>query len=341
MEKLKYLKKILIFILFLLYAASSYSQHNRLKLGDTITDTYKYKLPIFGEYLHSKGVDLPLPIGIMANTFYAVQDIVISDISLGFSDGLLPEIPLTDVTRLIDFSKVESQVLSLSVRPDIWILPFLNVYGIFGKTYSRTDVQLSYPIELNAIANIEGTSYGFGVTGAGGVRNFFFVLDGNWAWSNLTGFKTPVRSNVFSFRFGRAFHFKKNPDGNVGVWLGGMRLRMGGITEGTITLRDVLPDETWERSAEIVDEYYAWYNNADPLKQAAADRILTPIIENIGNANGDGTISYKLTKKPKQEWNMLIGAQWQINKHYQFRAEGGVIGNRKSLLLSFNYRFGI
>jgi hypothetical protein len=34
----------------------------------------------------------------------------------------------------------------------------------------------------------------------------------------------------------------------------------------------------------------------------------------------------------------LIGAQYQLNKNWQFRAEGGVIGDRKSLLLSINYR---
>ena len=33
--------------------------------------------------------------------------------------------------------------------------------------------------------------------------------------------------------------------------------------------------------------------------------------------------------------------QWQIDKHWQFRAEDGVIGDRKSALVSLNYRFGI
>ncbi len=36
---------------------------------------------------------------------------------------------------------------------------------------------------------------------------------------------------------------------------------------------------------------------------------------------------------------MLVGTQYQLNKHWQLRAEGGVVGDRKSLLLSLNYRF--
>jgi hypothetical protein len=72
-----------------------------------------------------------------------------------------------------------------------------------------------------------------------------------------------------------------------------------------------------------------------------ADRTLTPIVESISDANGDATILYSLTKEAAERWNMIIGGQYQIDKHFQIRAEGGIVGNRKSFLLSANYRFGI
>lgn len=306
-------------ILFLLVITIGYSQNNRLISSDSIKEEYKYIFPFFGSKVHKKGFDLPYSAGIMLNTFYAIQDIEISNMSLGFSDGILPDVPLTDVSHLIEFGKVEAEVLSISVRPDLWVLPFLNIYGIFGKTYARIIVQVSSPINLNAIADLEGTSYGVGMTGAGGIGKLFFVLDGNWVWSNLTNFKEPVRSTVLSFRLGKTFDFKNNPKANVAFWLGGMRVRIRGITEGTITLGEVLPEETWERRDEIVDDYYAWYDDATPLEKVTADKILTPLIENLKIANGNGTIHYKLNKRPEQEWNMLVGGQWQINKHYQFR----------------------
>ncbi|MGA9271451.1 MAG: hypothetical protein WBV45_12585 [Lutimonas sp.] len=34
-----------------------------------------------------------------------------------------------------------------------------------------------------------------------------------------------------------------------------------------------------------------------------------------------------------------IGIQYQLNKRWMLRSEGGIIGNRKSILLSLNYRF--
>ena len=58
-------------------------------------------------------------------------------------------------------------------------------------------------------------------------------------------------------------------------------------------------------------------------------------------SNGEATVKYKISKKPAQEWNMIIGGQYQIDKHWQVRAELGGLGNRKSLLISANYRFGI
>ena len=48
-----------------------------------------------------------------------------------------------------------------------------------------------------------------------------------------------------------------------------------------------------------------------------------------------------MDKRPKEEWNFLIGAQYQINKRWIFRSEGGLIGDRKSFLASLNYRFKI
>lgn len=328
---------ITAFILFIIHVSAQYSQYQP---GDSSRADYPFRFPVLGAKAYEKGFNIPYPAGVMANYFIANQDIVIPEIAVGFSDGLLPDIPLTDITRIIGFEEVNATAISYNVRPDLWIFPFLNVYGIFGKAYAQTTVKLDYPFELKAEANLEGTSYGVGTTGAFGVGRYFVVLDGNWVWSNMSNFEEPVQSSVFSFRFGRAFKIGKNPESNVAFWLGGMRVRMGNTTQGQITLRDVLPPETWERRDEIVADYWEWYDGLDQLQQQFADRIFTPIIDNIENSDGSGTIHYKLDKKPEEEWNMIIGGQYQLNKRWQFRTEAGVIGDRKSFLGSANYRFG-
>jgi hypothetical protein len=336
------MRKLILYSVLIIISINAYSQDYRYQKKDSVTTNYPYSLPLFGNFLHAAGVDLPYPVGIMVNSFYAVQDILIPDIAIGFSGG--PggaDIPLTDITRLIEFSEIKATAYSLNFRPDIWILPFLNVYGIVGKAWALTDVQVSYPIELRALAELDGNSFGVGMTFAGGLGNYFVVVDGNHVWTNMKNFKEPVATRVLSLRLGRTFHPFKNPESNIGVWAGAMRVQMGGITEGTISLGEVLPPETWDKRDKIVDSYYTWYDNVDEMKQKAADKVLTPIIESMAASNGEATVKYKISKKPAQEWNMIIGGQYQIDKHWQVRAEGGILGNRKSLLISANYRFGI
>jgi hypothetical protein len=48
-----------------------------------------------------------------------------------------------------------------------------------------------------------------------------------------------------------------------------------------------------------------------------------------------------MDKRPEEEWNMVIGGQFQLNKNWMLRSEGGIIGDRKSFLASVNYRFKI
>ncbi|MFV0378254.1 MAG: hypothetical protein ACK5JD_13250, partial [Mangrovibacterium sp.] len=179
------------------------------------------------------------------------------------------------------------------------------------------------------------------LTGGGCLRKLFFVRVGNRVWTILTKVADPVKVKIFAFRSGKALKIARMPESNVAVWLGAMRIKMGGVTEGSIRLGDLLPPETWTRRDQIVDNYWTWYNEEAKLpEKLVADKILTPVMNKLDEADGSGIISYRIRKRPKQEWNMLLGGQYQLNKHHQFRMEGGILGNRSSLLLSYNYRFG-
>lgn len=340
MTKKNLMKKILLILCSICLFNIVNGQDNRLILKDTVQTKYPYIFPIFGNFLHDIGIDLAYPVGVMGNLFYADQEVIIPDISIGFSNGTTTPI-LTDITRLVDFEDVRAKALNVNVRPDLWILPFMNIYGIFGKSWVTTEVPITYPIEFTAIADLTGTSFGIGSTFAGGVNGYFFVVDMNRVWSNMSNFEEPVGTSVLSFRAGHTFKVRTHPESNFAVWAGAMRVTMGGITEGTISLGDVLPQEVWDRRDELVTEYYEWYDNVDPIKQGVADRTLTPLIEEFSESNGNLTVAYSLTKEPRNPWNMIIGGQYQYNKHWQARTEFGLIGDRKSYLFSINYRFGV
>lgn len=304
---------------------------------------YPYVFPIFGQKTYQKGFDIPYPAGIMANYMWLRQGVVIDNMQLGIKTDNR-DIPLTPVD-FIEFGENTNTSYTVNVRPDLWIFPFLNAYGIFGYGNSKTEVNLTYPVELTSVVEQGITTYGFGLLGAFGIGPMWMSIDANFTWNKPELLDKAVPVNVQGVRLGHTFAFNSKPDRNIAVWIGGQRASMGAETVGEIQLSDALPPETWERADEIVNSYWNWYDGLDPnrpldqKKIEKADEVLTPIIDGIDQADGSSIIRYGMDKQVKQLWNGIIGMQFQLNKKWMLRSEGGIVGDRKSFLLSVNYRF--
>ena len=299
---------------------------------------YNYTFPILGQGAYKKGFDIPYPVGLMANYMWMEQNLVFDNMQLGLKTDNL-DIPLTPV-EFIEFGENSNTSYAYNVRPDLWVLPFLNVYGIFGGGQSHTEVNLTAPVSLLSIVDQGLRTAGVGIMGAGGIGPIWFSVDANWTWSKPELLDKAVQVNVLGIRFGHTFKFKNKPEANIALWAGAMRMEMSSDTKGEIKLIDALPPETWERKDEIVTNYYDWYDNVATIPQKkVADQILTPIVERIDQADGNSIIRYGMDKQVKEKWNGTVGGQYQLNKRWMFRSEAGLIGNRKSFLISVNYRF--
>ena len=55
----------------------------------------------------------------------------------------------------------------------------------------------------------------------------------------------------------------------------------------------------------------------------------------------ESTVEYGLEKRQKDMWNFVLGTQFQLNKHWMIRAEGGFLGARTQFIGGLQYRFGI
>jgi hypothetical protein len=340
-------KKLLVCLVLMIFGLSTVEAQyssisvNKKKLSyrDSIKAVkYDYIFPIWGQKVYEKGFDIPYPAGLMVNYIWMKQNIVIDNMQLGFK-GANVDVPLTSI-NFIEFGDNVSTVNSYNFRPDIWVLPFLNVYGLFGGGISRTEVNLISPLDLQSVVEQNITTRGLGVMGAGGVGKFWFSVDGNWTWSKPELLDEPVKVKVLGIRLGKTFEFAKKPERNIAIWIGGMRTQMDTETKGQLTLNEALPQDVWDRKDEVVTNYYNWYDNEATLPQKLiADEVLTPIVEAINNRNGDGIVRYGMDKQVKQLWNGVVGGQYQMNKRWMLRSEVGFIGNRKSFLLSLNYRF--
>jgi hypothetical protein len=300
---------------------------------------YNYIFPILGQQTYKRGFDIPYPAGLMANYIWMKQGIVIDNFQLGIQPENNTSLPLTPVD-FIDFGYNTNTSYAVNFRPDLWILPFLNVYGLFGYGSSTTEVNLTAPVELKSVVTQNMSTAGFGVMGAFGLGQLFMSVDANWTWTKPELLEDPVLAKVLGVRLGKSFVFSEHPDRNIAFWAGGMRVKMSSATLGSIRLGDAIPQETWDRVDDIVDNYNTWYAGLDPIRQGVVDNSSFPaFIDALDNAEGNTIIHYNMDKRPVEAWNMVIGGQFQLNKSWMLRSEVGILGDRKTFLVSVNYRF--
>jgi hypothetical protein len=238
-------------------------------------------LPVWGREAREKGFDLPLPFGAALTYTYINQNMVVSDVEI---QGQPLDVTLRDA---------ETATHTGVFRGDVWLFPFLNVYGLVGETagVTRPAVAFSNGEVLESEVNYSRFSYGGGATLAGGWKAFFLTLDANWTTGALVSedggqiSDEPIRSVTFTPRFGTIFSSGRL--GTGALWVGGMYL---------------------VATSEIHD---------------SIDLGGRPVLAGLV---GSDTLNYSVRVEPRDNWNLLIGGNWQINKRWSLTAEiGGVL----------------
>ena len=97
---------------------SNYGPKHAAYIDSIKNSEYTWKLPIWGKKVSKRGIDLPYNAGIMLNTYIGSQKILISDLKVGVN-GKDP-VPLD----FIKFGEVKAKIQNITVRPDVWLLPF-------------------------------------------------------------------------------------------------------------------------------------------------------------------------------------------------------------------------
>ena len=103
---------------------------------------YPYIFPLFGENVVRKGFDLPYPIGISISYYQQGMGVIMDRVSLGLTEGQL--MPLA----FIGFEDVHNDATNYNARVDLWLFPFLNIYGMLAYAKSEADVTLNAPFEF-------------------------------------------------------------------------------------------------------------------------------------------------------------------------------------------------
>ncbi|PWJ42724.1 hypothetical protein [Sediminitomix flava] len=338
------------------------------ELRDSLMSSeYPYVLPILGKKATAAGFELPYSAGLGINYLWQESEIVIDNLKVGVNNSRLIELD-----EIVRFNNATATTQGLNFRPDIWLLPFLNVYGIVATSQTSTEVDFSVFIpnqesfeevfRYKTKAEFDATTFGFGITPTIGIGGGWLALDMNFSWTDIQELERPAFSYVFGPRLGKTYNFKKK-DRNISAWVGGFRVEIRSDTQGSIQLEDVLPQdgslgeridsglEAVETRQQQVDD---WWESLTPAQQRLNQKLYDRTNELLGNANElltrlddavnrlpSSSIQYSLDKRQKENWNFIIGAQYQHNKHWMIRGEVGFLGERTQFIGGLQYRFGL
>jgi len=373
------LNKVLVTLVFFSAAQSiSYGQvysnkevgKKNAELIDSLKQSeYPYALPILGKKATARGFNLPYSAGLGVNYLWQESDLVIDNLQVGFNHG-----PLHSLDEIIRFDQATSTASGFNFRPDIWLFPFLNVYGILAKASPSTAVDFGVYVpddegnwnnvlSMNTQADFDASTLGFGITPTIGVGGGWLALDMNFTWSDIAELEKPAFATVFGPRLGKSFKLKK-PESNFAVWVGGFRLHLNSGTTGSIQLNEILDTSGLQGKVDngitkVNDSQVkvdGWWSGLTPVEQKnpvniakyeTANRALDRAGEFLNgldealNDEENATVQYSLDKRPKDMWNFVIGSQYQYNKHWMVRLEYGFLGSRNQIIAGLQYRFGL
>ncbi|MFY9995154.1 MAG: hypothetical protein WAK61_09185 [Leclercia sp.] len=293
------------------------------------TDSEESTFPIWGDEARARGYSIPLPFGIGINYMNMRQNIDVD--SIGFSGLALGNHAIPTDMFNIDAGHTREQSKTENLRLDMWVFPFLNIYGIVGHTrgssvsnvsvdadpsrYTGVDRVIASSVhqlyqsgelqDIDFVLDFKGTTWGTGFTLAGGYQNWFALVDTNYTRTDFDILDGKISALTVSPRVGYRFSFQ-GPAGqsHLGVWLGTM----------------------------YQDVQQEFRGSLDDLDMPAA---LQPLINSV-NQNGDGRFDVK--QKLTSPWNMLIGTQFEMTPNFNLLTEFG-FNQRNSFFVAGEYRF--
>ena len=337
------------------------------KDSTTVKKDWPYVLPIWGQKVADRNIDLQLPFGFNINYVFNQMSLELTEFSMNFFDGE----NLDDIINpeTLNFTETVATTNGVNFRADAWILPFVNVYGIYSKNQGSTKVSfqpqvidnnlgpngnlkeirtLEEPIDVPAVM-FDVNSFGIGTTLVYGWDDYFVSTDGNLTWSSSDLLAETVTFFVGSARIGRRIVFSN--DMKLAVYVGAMYRDFVNKSNNTGSLAVPELDEAMTKAINgftaINNEQIALWENL-PDATPGKDEKLTELyaradkLENAADrVESSDAINYSIRKEIIDNWSTQIGFNFEISNHWMYRAELGYRADQKFFMTGLQYRFGL
>ncbi|MGL6315705.1 hypothetical protein [Vibrio sp. WXL103] len=269
--------------------------------------------PIWGEEARARGYALPKPYGLSLSYMDMSNPITVNNVGLtgsGASGALLEAID-------INAPNAQFKGSNITLRGDVWIFPFLNVYGILGHTKGTSTAQIEsvgcsgtwlcdnifvddIEVDVPFTLDMDGNTYGIGTTIAGGVGNWFALIDMNYTYTDINAIDGNIKTFVAAPRFGHRWEYDGGRE--LRVFVGAMYQDVQQYLSGSIKNLNLPPE-----LSGIIDE-------------------LAP----------DGR--FEVRQSADDKWNATTGFQYAFNRDWDVLFEAG-FGSRETLFVAFGRRF--
>ena len=164
------------------------------------------------------GKELPRPYGIGVTLYRQTQDYDLKHLELN--------LPLD--TLLASGVDIENQTDEVNLQFDLWLLPFINIYGVVGWLEGTSDIKVGPPLN-NIEFEYDGIVYGGGFAISAGTERFFGSLNLAYTQTDLDISSSSVAGWVFTPQIGI-------PTKYGAVWIGANYQKAEEKHEGTISL---------------------------------------------------------------------------------------------------------
>jgi hypothetical protein len=164
------------------------------------------------------GKELPPPYGIGLTLYRQTQDYDLKHLKMN--------LPLD--TLLASGVDIENQIDEINLQFDLWLLPFVNIYGILGKIDGTSDIKVGPPLN-NLEFSYEGIVYGAGFAVTAGTERFFGSLNLAYTQTDLDISSSSIEAWVFTPQIGIPFK-------GGAVWIGANYQKSEEKHKGSISL---------------------------------------------------------------------------------------------------------
>lgn len=211
-----------------------------------------------------------------------------------------PVLPITDPSML----PIDNQIRHTDIHLDVWVTPFLNVFGIYGQIDGETTIDLGVlglplPPNVNSLlVDYDGEVYGGGIVLAAGGDRWFTSVTATFTDTSLSGdFKSSVTATTIQPRLGLRF------GDHTEFWVGGYFLDATEKHSGTLSL------------------------DLGPIIAPPGGPVPRPV-----------DLDFAVELSQQEDFNWSFGTHMMMSDAWEATVEVGA-GERRTVLANITYRF--